>query len=97
MKIEYHPAIERELRQIIDFYNERSPGLGKRFLDEFEKQILNIASMPTRWLIVEADVRRTLMKRFPYVIYFRSIDDKILRVTVVKHQRRHPDCGRYRK
>lgn len=97
MRVEYHPAIERELRQIIDFYNERSLGLGNQFLDEFEKQILNIASMPDRWVIVEADVRRSLMKRFPFVVYFRSLNDQVLRVTVIKHQRRHPNYGRRRK
>ena len=97
MNVIYHPAIEHELRQIIDFYEDRSPGLGIQFLDEFEKQILRIASMPTRWLIVEADIRRSLMKRFPYVIYFRVLNEDLLRVTVVKHQRRHPNYGLKRK
>jgi plasmid stabilization system protein ParE len=97
MRVEYHPAIEFELQQIIDYYNDRSPGLGTKFLDEFEQQILNIASMPTRWIIVEDDVRRSLMKRFPYVVYFRAQDNDVLRVTVVKHQRRHPDYGQDRR
>ena len=97
MKVVYHPAIELELRQIIHFYEERSRGLGIQFLDEFEKQIFSIASMPTRWSIVEADIRRSLMNRFPYVLYFRVVDDNVLRVTVVKHQRRHPDHGLQRK
>lgn len=96
MKVFYHPAIEHELRSIIDFYEERSQGLGRQFLDEFEKQMLSIASMPTRWAIVEADIRRSLMKRFPYVIYFRILDEDVLRVTVVKHQRQHPAYGRKR-
>jgi len=93
MTVIYHPAIEDELRQIIDFYEDRSQGLWIQFLDEFEKQILSIASMPTRWLIVEANIRRSLMKRFPYVIYFRVLNEDLLRVTVVKHQRRHPKYG----
>ncbi len=96
MNVVYHPAIEHELRQVIDFYEACSKGLGIQFLDEFEKQILSIASMPTRWLIVEADIRRSLMKRFPYVIYFRVLNEDLLRVTVVKHQRRHPEYGRKR-
>jgi toxin ParE1/3/4 len=39
MKVEYHPAIEDELRQIRDYYEARSPGLGTRFVDEFEKGV----------------------------------------------------------
>jgi toxin ParE1/3/4 len=33
------------------------------------------------------------MKRFPYVILFRSVDDEVIRVTVVKHEKRHPAFG----
>ena len=97
MRVEYHPAIERELRDIIKYYGECSQGLGAEFLNEFERQILRIASMPTRWMVVESDVQRSLMKRFPYVIYFRVLDNDTLRVTVVKHQHRHPDYGRNRR
>ena len=47
MRIEYHPAIEHKLREIIRFYNECYQGLGAEFLDEFERQILRISSNPT--------------------------------------------------
>ncbi len=97
MKIEYHPAIERELREIIEYYDKCTEGLGIEFLNEFERQIFKIASMPLCWITVENDVQRSLMKRFPYVIYFRVLNNDVLRVTVVKHQRRYPDYGRNRK
>ena len=70
MRIEYHPAIEHELREIIDFYNKISQRLGTEFLDEFERQVLKISAMPTRWVIVESNIRRALLKRFPFVIDF---------------------------
>jgi toxin ParE1/3/4 len=97
MRVEYHPAVEEELRDIIKYYNQRSTGLGFEFLDEFEKQVLKIASMPSLWLTVQNNVQRSLMTRFPYVIYFRVINDNILRVTIVKHERRHPKLGLKRK
>ncbi|MBX3342650.1 MAG: type II toxin-antitoxin system RelE/ParE family toxin [Nitrospira sp.] len=97
MIIEYHPAIEQELREIRDYYEARSPGLGYRFLDEFERQVLRIAAAPLQWTVVERDLRRSLMKRFPYIIYFRIVGQDVLRITVVKHQRRHPDLGRERE
>ena len=90
MTFEYHPAVADELEEIRDYYEDKSPGLGKRFVDELEQQLLSIAAMPSRWMIVRDDVRRSLLKRFPYVILFRVIDDEIIRVTVVKHERRHP-------
>jgi len=97
MKIEYHPAIERELREIINYYDECSAGLGKEFLNEFEHQVIKIAANPYQWVEVKGSVRRSLMRRFPYVIYFRVVREDILRVTVVKHQRRHPKRGVRRK
>lgn len=96
MRIEYHPAIEAELVEIRDFYNERSPHLGDDFINEFERQVLRIAAMPTRWMIVRGDTRRALMKRFPYLILFRFVDGSVIRVTVIKHERRHPAYGSHR-
>lgn len=93
MRIEYHPAIEAELAEIRDFYNERSPHLGDDFINEFERQVLRIAAMPTRWMTVRGDTRRALMKRFPYLILFRFVSESVIRVTVIKHERRHPAYG----
>ncbi|MGH8558571.1 MAG: type II toxin-antitoxin system RelE/ParE family toxin [Methylococcales bacterium] len=93
MRVEYHPAIEGELREITKYCNECAPGLGNELLGEFERQILKIAAMPYRWMAEENNIRRSLMSRFPYVIYFRVVGADLVRVTVVKHQRRHPMIG----
>lgn len=97
MRIEYHPSLAKELEEIRDHYESRSAGLGRDFVDEFERQVLAIAAMPTLWMVVRSDVRRALMKRFPYVIHFRIIEQDGIRVTVVKHERRHPAFGILRK
>jgi toxin ParE1/3/4 len=60
MTVEYHPAIEAELREIRQYYEDRSPGLGTQFIDEFERQVLLLAANPERWMVVKADVRRCL-------------------------------------
>ena len=93
MTVEYHPAVEHELALIRDYYEKRSPGLGLEFIDEFERQVLRIAATPERWMIVTQEIRRSLMNRFPYVIYFRHVKPDRIRITVIKHQRRHPNYG----
>ena len=93
MTIEYHPGLAAELLEIRNYYNDCSPGLGDGFVDEFERFVLRIAATPARWMIVEHDIRRALMKRFPYVIYFRHSTEDTVRITVVKHERRHPTYG----
>jgi len=97
MRLEYHPAVANELEKIRDYYEQKSNGLGDRFVDELEQQIFLIAAMPSRWQIVRGDVRRALMRRFPYVIYFRNLEVGTIRVTVVKHMKRHPAFGVSRK
>ena len=93
MRIEYHPALEAELAEVRDYYNARSRGLGDDFVDEFEREVLRIAATPRRWMVVRDDIRRALMKRFPYVILFRLLDEPAVRITVVKHEKRHPAYG----
>lgn len=97
MRIEYHPALEADLRDVRDYYNEKSPGLGDDFISEFEREALRIASMPERWMVVRDDIRRALMKRFPYVILFRMPDPSTVRILVVKHEKRHPAFGLQRR
>ena len=93
MRIEYHPAVAVELEEIRDYYEMKSTGLGRDFVNEFEQQLFRISAMPSRWMCVRDDLRRALMKRFPYVVYFREVNGDAIRVTVVKHERRHPSFG----
>jgi plasmid stabilization system protein ParE len=93
MIVEYHPAVLSELEEIRDFYEERVPGLGREFLDEFERQAQRIAATPRRWMVISGDIRRAMMPRFPHLIYFRQTQSGRIRVTIVKHQRRHPAYG----
>lgn len=93
MRLEYHPRVKLELKQARDFYEQQIPGLGTQFIDEFERQVLQIAAMPKRWRLIQVDVRRALMNRFPYAIYFRLVTPDLVRITVVKHQRKHPAYG----
>ena len=97
MRVEYHPAVERDLRAIIQYYNSCSEGLGSEFLNEFERQVLNIAENPLQWVEIEQGMRRALLRRFPYTVYFLVVREDLLRITVVKHQRRHPMSGLKRK
>ncbi len=97
MRVDYHPAVEGELKEIRDYYEERSLGLGLAFVDDFERQVLRTATTPERWMVVTRDIRRCLMRRFPYIIYFRRVGAELIRITAVRHQRRHPQYGRDRK
>lgn len=69
MKLIYHPAAEAEVVGAAELYEQKVPGLGTRFLDEFDQSVAAILEAPGRWRIIKDDKRRYLMLRFPYGIY----------------------------
>jgi hypothetical protein len=66
-----------------------------QFLASADEALSVVLQAPDRWRIIEADVRRYAMRRFPYFIYYRILPDH-LRILTFAHQRRHPDYWRGR-
>jgi toxin ParE1/3/4 len=95
MSFIYHPDAEAELIEAAQFYSRRVPGLGADFLDTVDAAIAEIQSAPQRWRIVERDVRKFLLPRFPFAILYRILPDH-LRILAVKHHSRKPDYWRKR-
>jgi plasmid stabilization system protein ParE len=95
VRLIYHPDAEMELIEAAQFYERRVSALGSQFLDAADIAIGEIQNAPERWSVIEADVRRYLMPRFPYALYYRVLSDHI-RILAFKHNSRHPDYWRYR-
>ncbi|HZF08305.1 MAG TPA: type II toxin-antitoxin system RelE/ParE family toxin [Thermoanaerobaculia bacterium] len=95
MRLTYHPEAEAEIVQAAGYYEKQVKGLGSRFLGDLEATIARIVEAPLRWPLVEADVRRCSLRRFPYAVYYRVLPSGV-RILVVKHHRRHPDYWRER-
>jgi toxin ParE1/3/4 len=95
MRLIYHPEAETELVEAGQYYERRVATLGVQFLDEADQAVSIILDAPERWNIVEEDVRRYLMPRFPYTIYYRALSEYV-RILAFKHHSRHPDYWRYR-
>lgn len=95
MRVVYHPEAEAALVEAAQFYEDRVAGLGGRLLQEIEAAILSILEAPERWQQVEGPIRRYLVRRFPYGVYYR-VDGDELRILVIKHHSRHPDYWRQR-
>lgn len=95
MRLIYHPLARAELVEAAAYYENRLPGLGLQFRDEANRTASRILKAPRRWRIIEADVRRALITRFPFAIYYRVLSDHV-QILAVKHHKRHPDYWRYR-
>ncbi len=77
-------------------HDESRPGCGSRFLDEVEACLQSIAEMPLSFPEVDDGVRRALLRRFRYAVYFRIIDSSTIDVLGVLHQHQHEDTWRDR-
>lgn len=73
----------------------QTAGLGLRFLESIEEAFVRIERSPRSWLLVHGDVRIVSTRRFPYVVYYRIVEDEAV-VIGVFHNRRDPRAWRTR-
>jgi plasmid stabilization system protein ParE len=95
MNFSFHPEAEKEFNAAIDYYEDREPGLGYDFSIEVFNAINIVINFPNAWPIIEEDVRRCLINRFPYGLLY-SIERGAIFILAVMHLRRQPDYWKNR-
>ena len=78
-----------------EWYDAQRPGLGDEFVQALERVIDLIANLPEAFPEIAVGVRRALLARFPYAIYYR-LDSVIIDVIACLHTRRSPSHWRIR-
>lgn len=89
-QIRFLRPAELELLDAAHFYELQAAGLGVQFLNKIDDALENIRTSPQRYPIIKDDVRRCLIKRFPYALLYR-IDADVIIVQATMHLRRRPD------
>jgi plasmid stabilization system protein ParE len=84
---------ELEIEEASDWYDLQRPGLGDEFRDQVERDARALGETPQRWPVYESDIRRYVMSRFPYLIYYHTGADVVTILRVV-HGRRDPEAIR---
>jgi hypothetical protein len=95
MHVVSHPEADQELETGALWYEERQPGLGGDFLDEFERTLRRIVSEPERWSKMQGDNRKLNFNRFPYAIIY-SVRPDTLYIKAVMHLHRRPFYWQHR-
>jgi toxin ParE1/3/4 len=83
------PAARLEVVEAQDWYEAESRGLGARFRAEVDRQVGRLAENPLHFSVVQGDVRRARLQRFPYGMFFRPLQDTIY-VLACFHSSRDP-------
>jgi plasmid stabilization system protein ParE len=95
VKLEFHPEAEVELIEAAVHYELRVPGLGERFEAEVRRATEILLEYPEIGAPVDPDLRRFILNRFPFTLYY-SVKSDVLRIEVVAHQSRQPGYWRSR-
>ena len=88
-KLIIRPEAEAELSDAFDWYEKRVRGLGSEFLISIDATIHAIARNPFQFAEVHKDVRRALIHRFPYGVFYLVDDNRII-VLAFFHAKRNP-------
>lgn len=97
MRVEFHPQTSIDLNSAIAHYNDLRSGLGDALRAEVYGAIDRVLVNPKQYAVVEQDIRRCLVHRFPYSVLFREKESDLVRVLVIRHHRRHQDFGLKRR
>ncbi len=84
---------QHDIEQVAAYYRAQRVGLDEEFLVEVELALAAIAPAPYRFEQFRPGMRRYLLDRFPYGIYYRIREPDLIEIVVVKHHSRSPGYG----
>jgi len=83
------PSVDLDVEAAFEWYENEQPRLGMEFLDELRAIYNRIADGPLKYQELRGGIRRALLRRFPYAVYF-AIEGDIVIVVAVLHASRDP-------
>ena len=89
------PPAQADIETAIVWYDEQRLGLGDRFRDELYGLLTRIRDRPGSFPALVQPIRRGLLRKFPYSVYF-VLDATSVSVIAVLHQRRDPSAWQTR-
>jgi plasmid stabilization system protein ParE len=73
------------------WYEDQESGLGKEFIRCIDARIAELNRHPLHHQVVQGDrVRRALINRFPFSIYYEN-EEELITIFAILHQRRSPE------
>lgn len=89
------PSAEADLREASQWYERKRPGLGIELLLELDLLLERVFDSSEQFPEIGFGMRRALLRRFPYAVYFVADAGSVVIVAVL-HQRRKLGAWRNR-
>ena len=96
-RVRFTPLAEEDVGEAYAGYEAARSRLGEEFLAEVDRVVAVVGDFPESCPEVHRGLRRGLLHRFPYALYYRLVHEaELVEVRAVIHQRRHPRSWRRR-
>src|SRR5436305_1637292 len=86
---------EADIEAAAQWYEDQRPGLGLEFTRAVRAALATIEREPLRYPSARGEVRRALLRRFPYAVYFIADASETV-VIACLHVRRDPQAWQSR-
>lgn len=80
---------EHDITDAAAWYEEQRVGLSIEFLHSLDQAFADISERPQAFRVIRQSIRRILLRRFPYGVFFME-DGSDVTVLAVVHTRWHP-------
>jgi len=89
-------AAEADMHEAMQWYEQQSQGLGSEYLRAVESCISAISRHPQQYPVVYNNLRRSLLRKFPFGIFYLVLSQSVIIVACL-HGKRHPATFKTRK
>jgi toxin ParE1/3/4 len=93
-RLKFSARALHEIGEAREWYELQSPGLGEEFIAAMELQLKRLEQAPLLYAEIIPKVRRALLPRFPFGLFY-AVRGNLIHVLAVLHDARHP--GRWPK
>ena len=88
-RLEFSARALREIGEAQEWYELQSPGLGEEFIAAMELQLKRLEQAPLLYAEIIPRVRRALLPRFPYGLFY-AVRGNLVHILAVLHDARNP-------
>lgn len=93
--LQFHRLVRDEVSHAYQYYQNQKPKLGDTFLEALDDIFNQIIDNPNLYPVDFEQVRKALLQKFPFSIYFEIVEEQIF-IYSVFHQSQDPDKWRVR-
>ena len=88
--LELSDEAEVDFNKSYKFYYEDSPKVAETYFKQINIAFENVKQNPESFPVVRKNVRKYVVKKFPFVIYYQIVDT-VIQVIAIFHTSRNPE------